>query len=196
MLPKFSVPRIITTSFGCFNNYSKKWKLQNRLHLGNPLLNHLQSILFLFRNISAEIFVFCSGFLAPDRIDPKLLDPRHVFEELDLEEDAQKASKVDIFHPEKHQRKREGYTEGEISLHKSAHVMDFINSSDPVSMLGNYNEIKWNGDDDSTLKAWPETNHEVLECLKDLKVLGRKDYKRLLKWRMNARKFVFTHSSN
>jgi hypothetical protein len=40
------------------------------------------------------------------------------------------------------------------------------------------------------LLAWPETDEDVREALRDLKVLGRKDFKLLLKWRLQMRKHL------
>lgn len=78
------------------------------------------------RNVSAEIFVVCRGFKAPKRIDPRLLDPRSVFE--DLAEPAPN-NEAKVYNPEVKKRKREGYEEGDCTNSRPAsgsNVLTFV----------------------------------------------------------------------
>lgn len=49
------------------------------------------------RNVSAEIFVVCRDYIAPKKVDPRFLDSKTVFEELD---NNRSATMNDIFKPE------------------------------------------------------------------------------------------------
>ncbi|PVU95130.1 hypothetical protein BB561_002024 [Smittium simulii] len=139
------------------------------------------------RNVSAEIFVVCQKFIAPKQIDPKFLDPKYVFEDLEL--DKPQAS-IDIFAPEKKQKKRhrEGYEEGNYTQHKKSSVFDFINSKDPASVLGSYSELTFDTEDAKKLAQYFETNQDIIIACQDLKVLGKKDFRSLMKWRLSIRK--------
>lgn len=98
-------------------------------------------------NVSAEIFVVCRDFLAPKHIDPKFLDPRHVFKDLSAsaagEDKGSSANnhQMNVFQPEKSRRKREGYAEGDYTLFKKIDASDFINSADPIAILSTVNQI-------------------------------------------------------
>ena len=141
------------------------------------------------RNVSAEIFVVCRGFKAPKRIDPKFLDPRSVFAELS---DPTPNNEAKVFNPEKKKRKREGYEEGDYTQFKEAPASEFIQTTDPIAMLGSLNKLSFgqqkNGDIAlATLDRLPETTDEIRQCCMDLKVLGRKEFRLLLRWRLKAR---------
>ncbi|KAF8941636.1 AdoMet-dependent rRNA methyltransferase spb1 [Dissophora ornata] len=137
------------------------------------------------RNVSAEIFVVCRDFLAPKKIDPKFLDPKHVFSEVDT---GMVGQPMDVFHPEKHKRQREGYEDGNYTLHKTMDAWEFIKHQEPVAALGSVNGFTFQSDESREhLVNSAETTEEIKACCEDLKVLGKKDFKSLLKWRVNIR---------
>ncbi|KAH7033242.1 AdoMet-dependent rRNA methyltransferase spb-1 [Microdochium trichocladiopsis] len=141
------------------------------------------------RNVSAEIFVVCRGFKAPKHLDPRFLDPRAVFAEL---ADAAPNNEAKVFNPEVKKRKRDGYEEGDYTQFKELPASDFIETIDPIAILGSYNKLSFeqpkNGNVAlAALDKMPETTEDIRLACKDLKVLGRKEFKMLLKWRLKAR---------
>lgn len=141
------------------------------------------------RNVSAEIFVVCRGFKAPKRIDPKFLDPRAVFEELAAPTPNNEAK---VYNPEIKKRKRDGYEEGDWTQFKEIPASEFIQTTDPIAILGSVNKLHFdqakNGDVAlAALDKLPETTDEIRRACEDLKVLGRRDFKILLKWRLKVR---------
>ena len=146
------------------------------------------------RNVSAEIFVVCRGFKAPKRIDPKFLDPRAVFAELS---DPTPNNEAKVFNPEIKKRKRDGYEEGNYTQFREVPASEFIQTTDPIAILGSLNRLSFeqpsNGDVAlAALDKLPETTQEIRDCCTDLRVLGRKDFRNLLRWRLKVReKFGF-----
>jgi AdoMet-dependent rRNA methyltransferase SPB1 len=141
------------------------------------------------RNVSAEIFVVCRGFKAPKRIDPRFLDPRTVFAEL---ADPTPNNEAKVFNPEVKKRKRDGYEEGNWTQFKSIPASEFIQTTDPIAILGSLNQLSFeqpsNGDIAlAALDKLPETTQEIRDCCADLRVLGRKEFRMLLRWRLKVR---------
>ena len=139
------------------------------------------------RNVSAEIFVVCKGFKAPKKMDPRLLDPKSVFEEVAL---GSVNNESKVFNPEKKVRKRDGYEEGDYLLYHTMPLAEFIRNDEPINALGSLNKLEEPAKDDlewKVLKKLKSCTPELLECIKDLKVLGKKDFKLILKFRKQAR---------
>ncbi|XP_063620376.1 pre-rRNA 2'-O-ribose RNA methyltransferase FTSJ3 [Cydia splendana] len=128
------------------------------------------------RNESAEIFVVCQGYIAPDTIDPKFLDAKYVFEDLEIV----KKQHTNLLHPEKQKKaKAEGYKENDYTTHHKVLVSQFMGKEDPLDLLQGCSQIVI---DDKSIEEHPKTTPEIKICCQDIKVLGRKDLKALLSW--------------
>ncbi|KAJ5832181.1 adoMet-dependent rRNA methyltransferase spb1 [Penicillium riverlandense] len=151
----------------------------------NPLLWVFKQ---LFTSVEATKTPFFSK-CAPKRIDPKFLDPKHVFAEL---ADPTPNNEAKVFNPEKKRRRREGYEEGDYTQFKEISVTEFINTTDPIAILGSYNKLSFQqppGGDLalSTVDRLEETTDEIRTCCEDLKILGKKEFRNLLRWRLKLR---------
>eukprot|EP00898_Chlorokybus_atmophyticus_P000931 jgi/Chlat1/1839/Chrsp14S02230 len=172
------------------------------LYAFNQLFDRVESTKpMASRNTSAEIYVVCRGYKAPAKIDPRLLDSRHLFKETD---EAPKT--VDVMRDTKRKRHREGYEDGASTLYKSCSVLDFVNSDKPVEMLGQYSNFSLSGPDCTAVASHANTTDEVRtwntgyllgcshikELCADLKVLGKREFKQLLRWRVQMRQQLNT----
>lgn len=128
------------------------------------------------RKESAEIFVVCQFYLAPDKIDPKFFDSKYVFEELDLENPKQFSL---LQQNDKKRIKAVGYTEKEFSMRNELNVSEFIAAENGLNELQGVSVIVF---DSEVIKNHPKTTDEIKECCKDIKVLSRKDIRNLLAW--------------
>ena len=139
------------------------------------------------RTESAEIFIVCQGFLAPDQIDPKLLDSKHVFKDIEVPESEQpKKSLSKILDPPK---LAEGYPDGVHNLFKVVSVSNFVMSDDYLSVLSTAAKLDFDKESD-VFARHPLTTEELKEYFQDIKVLGPREIKMVAKWREKMRKFL------
>ncbi len=162
------------------------------------------------RSQSAEIFLVCTGYLDPTSIDPNMLDPKCVFEQVDGAAtgggdnvQTNGAKGITIFHKkfDDKKRSRQGYDMDtmDATMRNIGVVSDFIESSgsgltalkggeknDPIQMLSYCTGLTF------TDRCQFYLNHklttpEIKACLTDLKVLNKSDFKGLLTWRLKMR---------
>ena len=102
------------------------------------------------RKQSAEIFLVCEGYIAPDKIDHRMFDPKFVFAQVDGQatgggdksQTGEKAANVNIFHKDfgRKMRSRNGYdlTNLDASMRRIGTVAGFLeggSTNDPIQML-------------------------------------------------------------
>lgn len=129
------------------------------------------------RMVSAEIFVFCNGFL-PSNVMETPIDIQSI---LSGSSETRTIPRVNILFPERNKVNREGYDDDATILFKSASLTDFLNSKEPDRMLATFNAITITSQDEIALIMSLDDGEEIRVLCTDLKVLGRREYKRLLK---------------
>lgn len=138
------------------------------------------------RSQSSEIFLVCLKYLNPTIIDPKFLDPNHVFK--DVVDESSNSAKVDVMHKkfdQHNKRHRTGYADDAgVLLSKSCTVDEFIHSKDPVRLLTDMNLLDYTSESQELYGAHKATNSDIMVSFRDLRVLGKLDFKKLLKWRL------------
>ncbi|KAJ1168332.1 hypothetical protein NDU88_000258 [Pleurodeles waltl] len=133
------------------------------------------------RNESAEIFVVCQGYLAPDKIDSKFFDSKYAFKEVEI----QAKTVSDLISTKK--PKAEGYADGDLTLYHRFTLMEFLKADNAVDFLSKASEITL---DNPELDRHSATTADVRECCKDIRVLGRKELRSLLSWRSKLRRYL------
>lgn len=135
------------------------------------------------RATSAEIYVICQKYRAPAKIDPRLLDAKHLFKET-----IEAPKVVDVLKASKQKRHREGYEEGTTVLRKEVKASEFVWSEKPLDMLGTITSMSFKNPDCKIIKDHELTTDEIKILCEDLRVLGKIEFKQLLKWRLQIRK--------
>lgn len=137
------------------------------------------------RQESAEIFVVCQNYKKPADIDPRFFDPSALFADISSFDETLKKQKADLLKPANKVKKAkaQGYEEGDPL--KTVTDIAFVTSNNHMDYLAQCHTIKLTNQD---ILKHDSTDEEIKECCNDLKVLGRKDLLRLLKWRRDLRK--------
>ncbi|PIA27940.1 hypothetical protein AQUCO_07400049v1 [Aquilegia coerulea] len=142
------------------------------------------------RSTSAEIYVIAQKYKAPAKIDPRLLDFKHLFQG-----SIEAPKVVDPLRGTNQKRNRSGYADGDTTLRKVCLASVFVSSESPLDILGSVTSISFNDPacvaiENAISKKDQKkiTTEEIKSLCEDLGVLNKQDFKHLLKWRMAIRK--------
>lgn len=135
------------------------------------------------RNTSAEIFMVCQGYKAPDSIDPRLLDPKFALEEVDadpsLAPSGEKITSLKKLLMQK--RNRAGYDNDQNGvLFTQCDLLEFLEATDPHEYLATYNKFVLSTQVMAVIKDLKPPS-DIKEICDDLKLCGRREMSELLK---------------
>ena len=90
---------------------------------------------------------------------------------------------------QKPSKSAEGYPDDARVLYKVTSVADFITGDDHLTVLSTSNKLEFDKTSEVFSKH-PLTSDEIKQSCEDLKVLGPRELKQLVKWREKMRKFL------
>jgi len=79
---------------------------------------------------------------------------------------------------------RQGYEDDREVLYKECPVSKFIDSDGPVLLCATHYKYTWEDEESQKYLKHEDTDVEVKKLCEDLQVMGRYDFKHLLKWRL------------
>jgi AdoMet-dependent rRNA methyltransferase SPB1 len=161
---------------------------------------------------SSEIFYVCQGYHAPQKLDPRLLDPKHIFEMVQGDTTGGSGvvgtnnSTFHVFHKkwDHAKRHRDGYDNEHLDMTLrhveplDRFVFQAKGSMGAIHMLSSCTGFSFTceectaskKEDETQTKCHcqfllhhPLTTPEIKECVVDLKVLNKGDFKGLMIWR-------------
>ena len=138
------------------------------------------------RMTSAEIFVVCLRYLAPNYIDPNLFDAKCVFKDTEAD-NAQESQYSEISSLGKLLEKRRwrgGYDDkAPQHLFRKLPLSEFLKVENPFPVFLEYNEMEISEEDREKLLPLVKLPEDFELNLKDLKVLGKREIAGLIKWK-------------
>lgn len=139
------------------------------------------------RHTSAEIFVVCMKFKAPDYIDPKFFDPNYVFKENEASLlallTAKEVASIDKIFERRDARRKEIADSDPQNLFKKATFTDFIQAKNPYPFFVDFNKIEISKEEEEKYLHLAKHPEDYKDLLSDLVLLGKRDVSILLKWR-------------
>mmetsp|Transcript_42071 Transcript_42071/g.64498 ORF Transcript_42071/g.64498 Transcript_42071/m.64498 type:complete len:155 (+) Transcript_42071:593-1057(+) len=124
----------------------------------------------------------CTGYKAPDIIDPKLLDPKFALEQVEDDPNDANDKVTSLKKLLDQKRNRGGYADGIHQLFAECELVDFLTSSEPHEFLSNFNRFKIDDKAKEMIKDLKAPKDLDIIC-EDLKVCGRREFQELLKLR-------------
>ncbi|EES18697.1 hypothetical protein BDA96_09G248800 [Sorghum bicolor] len=142
------------------------------------------------RSTSAEIYIICQKYKAPAKIQPELLDIKHLFSVV-----PEQTKSRDVMDGRK-KRHRDGYEEGNTTLRKVGLASDFVwsDAQAPLEFLGSYNAISFDNPESLPIKNHELTTDDIKNFCEDLLLLDKNSFKHILKWRIRLRKSLSASS--